>query len=88
MGNSKKTCKVCGLFYPNFYPWGKNDDSPSHAICSCCGTEFGYEDNNLASAHNARKKWLEKDGAWFNSEEKPKKWLMDQQIKNILVEWR
>ena len=53
MGNDKKVCKVCGLYYPVFYPWGESGDIPSHDICDCCGIEFGYEDNNVESAKKA-----------------------------------
>lgn len=52
------TCPVCaftGLEFPpeNFY------------ICSCCGTEFGYDDVAY-SPRELRNRWLRAGGRWFN----------------------
>lgn len=83
MVNDKQVCKVCGLFYPEFYPWGDNGETPSHDICDCCGIEFGYEDNNAQSAKQARQKWLDGGANWSNPEKKPEKWDLQEQLKNV-----
>ena len=85
--NKKRICRVCGLYYRNFYPWGEDGKIPSHEICDCCGIEFGYEDNNNKSTENARKKWTEGGYVWFNFEKRPKGWDSLQQLKNIPPEF-
>ena len=87
MINYKRICKVCGLYYPDFFPWGPNGRMPSHDICDCCGVEFGYEDNNLESVKKARKKWLAEGANWFNAEKKIKDWTLAGQLKNIPKEF-
>ncbi|PBC22211.1 hypothetical protein CK226_16405 [Mesorhizobium sp. WSM4311] len=49
----KFKCRVCGLDQSPDMPWGESGGEPSYAICSCCGVEFGYEDDGkaLATAH-------------------------------------
>jgi rubredoxin len=46
----KNICRVCGLIYDKFYPWGEDGEVPSHDICDCCGTEFGYDDVSIESS--------------------------------------
>ena len=56
-------CRVCGLHHDDF-PWGEDGNSPSFAICKCCGVEFGYEDITIESASKYRTKWLEGGAVW------------------------
>jgi hypothetical protein len=84
----KNICRVCGLKYENFYPWGENGNIPSHDICECCGSEFGYEDNTVESTKVNRQKWIEKGANWFQPEKKPKDWSLEEQLKNIPKEYR
>jgi hypothetical protein len=85
--DKNKVCRVCGLVYPDFYPWGQNGNTPSHDICSCCGTEFGYEDNSVASTKTNRQVWIKKGSNWFEPKEKPDKWSLEEQLKNIPKEY-
>src|SRR5262245_39136420 len=64
-------CRVCGLRYNDFYPWGPDGQIPSHDICDCCGSEFGYEDVTVESSKVNRNRWIEKGAAWFQPEKKP-----------------
>ena len=64
-------------------PWGDDGKFPTHDICSCCGTEFGYEDSNLKAIRNHRKKWLSNPGKWFSPDKKPDHWSAEAQLKNI-----
>lgn len=77
------SCRVCGLYYPDFFPWGETGKDPSHEICDCCGIEFGYEDITAASCRTNRNVWLEKGAMWFNVEHKPKDWKLTEQLKNV-----
>lgn len=85
MLDPKKICKVCGLYYPEFYPWGENGEIPTHDICDCCGIEFGYEDSNEESVVTARNKWVENGSKWINDNKKPNNWDYQEQLKNLSV---
>jgi hypothetical protein len=78
------TCPVCGyrrLFHP---PWA--DDSPSHEICPCCGTHFGYDDfasDEIARAtrhRELRNDWSEAGYPWFSSTPMPSDWDPRRQL--------
>jgi len=87
MVNKKKCCRVCGLNQDE-PPWGEDGNSPSFAICSCCGVEFGYEDCSLESVKKYRSDWLLKNAPWFSKKEKPVNWSIEEQIKNIPDEFK
>lgn len=87
MNDIKKICRVCGLYYQNFLPWGKDGKTPSHDICDSCGVEFGYEDNNLVAIIRYRQTWLKNGAKWFNKEKKPNNWNPRKQLKNIPKEF-
>lgn len=51
-------CPVCGYAMP-FPPEDNN-------ICSCCGTEFGYDDIRKTYAQ-IRREWINGGAKWFSS---------------------
>lgn len=55
-------CPVCGYAMP-FAPEDNN-------ICSCCGTEFGYDDLNKTHGELTRL-WIAHGAKWFSSYVKP-----------------
>jgi hypothetical protein len=67
--SERYVCPVCG--------YGELDEAPfdehgcaSFAICPCCGTEFGYDDN--VHAHAAlRKKWIDSGMRWWSTANHP-----------------
>ncbi|MBI1353708.1 MAG: hypothetical protein GC160_05125 [Acidobacteria bacterium] len=75
-------CRVCGLDqgYP---PWGEDGRSPDFTICSCCGTEFGYEDVSQASVSAMRLRWLDAGGKWFRPMDQPENWDVTAQLKLV-----
>lgn len=82
------TCRVCGLYYDNWMPWGKDGKTPSFSFCGCCGVEWGVKDFTLKSLKKYRKKWLNGNpNKWFCPEEKPKNWDISIQLKNIPEEF-
>ncbi|MGN6435868.1 MAG: hypothetical protein ACTHMM_05010 [Agriterribacter sp.] len=83
---SKQNCKVCG-FYNDAPPWGEDGDSPTFEICPCCGVEFGNEDYTKESTKEYRKKWIDGGTKWFNPRERPEKWNLEEQLKNIQSEF-
>jgi hypothetical protein len=79
-------CRVCG--YRNSEPpWGPDCQTPSHRICPCCGTEFGYEDITLKAIRMKRGKWVESGMPWFSPKKKPKDWNAEEQMQRIPSEF-
>lgn len=72
-------CRVCGLEQAE-PPWGKDGRSPTHAICDCCGVEFGYEDALPAAADAFRAAWVKQGMPWFNPAKKPTGWNASRQL--------
>lgn len=67
-------CRVCGLIYIDYLPWGNDNNSPTNDICDCCGCEFGYEDCNLNAIKSYRDNWIKNNYEWFNNKYKPSNW--------------
>jgi predicted amidophosphoribosyltransferase len=53
-------CPVCGYKHT----------PEEHSICSCCGTEFGYDDCSL-SHEELRNNWLKNGAKWFSTVSQP-----------------
>ena len=54
-------CPVCAF--------AQMDESPrDHAICACCGTQFGYDDF-AKTFRMLRDEWLRAGGKWFDTED-------------------
>lgn len=83
----KMSCRICG--YINLEPpWGEDGKTPDFNICPCCGVEAGYEDCTKEAINKYRKSWLEMGSKWNEKEEKPKNWNIEEQFKNIPIEFR
>ncbi len=80
-------CRICGHSSENF-PWGEDGKSPSFQICSCCGVQFGKEDDTLESIKEYRAGWISKGGKWFVKNETPEGWNIETQMKNIPNEFK
>lgn len=76
-------CPVCGyagLDEPAYDSYGCS----SFSICSCCGTEFGYDDS-VVQHEELRKRWIEAGMKWWSTVLKaPMNWKPNAQLKNIL----
>lgn len=79
---NEHNCRICGLYIDEL-PWGENGDCPTYEICPCCGVEFGNEDYSIESIRNYRRKWISEGANWFDLNERPRVWNMDDQMKNI-----
>jgi hypothetical protein len=77
-----KLCRVCGLEQAN-PPWGRDGGHPSHAICPCCGTEFGYDDVTDEAIITTRERWLMEGAEWFLPDRKPVRWKAQKQLANL-----
>ena len=80
-------CRVCGLKQPE-PPWGIKGDAPTFLICSCCGTEFGYQDCTLKAILENRQLWLNAGAPWSDKKDKPNSWCLEDQLKNISEKYR
>ena len=57
----------------------------SYDVCSCCGFEFGFDDNPGASARadsfeSYRQDWLDRGAPWFSPVARPAGWSVDEQL--------
>jgi len=78
-----KKCRVCGLAYENFFPWGEDGQTASFEICDCCGTQFGYEDCKPETIKTRRSQWIHEGAKWSSRENKPRGWNLDEALNNI-----
>ena len=80
-------CRICGLNH-GYAIWGDDGKSPTHDICDCCGTEFGYEDCQLSAIRKNRQKWIEGGAKWYNENQKPENWNLEDSLRNIPEEFK
>ncbi|MBS0622884.1 MAG: hypothetical protein JSR80_08035 [Verrucomicrobia bacterium] len=83
----KLACRVCGKLQGDL-PWGEDGKTPTFDVCYCCGVQFGYEDCDVESLRKFRQAWLEQGANWFVPKEKPKNWVLEEQMKNIPESYR
>ncbi len=81
-------CRACGYEYPIDNPIWFDDESPSYDICSCCGVQFGYEDDDYEGVVGYRKHWLREGAKWFSANRRPKDWDLKIQLKQIPDRWK
>lgn len=92
--DEKHRCRVCGLWRED-PPWGEDCRTPKFRICSCCGTEFGYQDCQMSAIKRQRKRWLngeldyvDEETNWFVPEERPEDWSVEEQIGKVPEKWK
>jgi hypothetical protein len=66
-------------------PYSSTLGGASFEICSCCGFEFGFDDDAGASGHTTsfedhREDWLERGAPWFSPTRRPPGWDVDEQL--------
>lgn len=78
-------CRIC--WFENNHPFWLPTGWPSFYICPCCWSESWYEDCQLSSIKENRRKWLYSQIKWFDENKKPPNWNFVDQIKNIPKEY-
>ncbi|HRF96444.1 MAG TPA: hypothetical protein PLZ51_14660 [Aggregatilineales bacterium] len=78
-------CRLCGL--DQIVPPRNERGWASWLICECCGTEAGFDDEEIDIVRKRRRKWLEDGAKWFDPLRKPENWNLEEQLKNIPPEW-
>lgn len=79
----KYICPVCGYDQLEFPPYD-DEGIPSYGICSSCGFEYGYDDNDCGFTFDSyRDKWIKDGCPWFSKRSKPKNWDLQTQLDNI-----
>lgn len=82
MTNKKYNCPVCnfnGLLEPAY-----TGTAPSHEICSCCGTEFGYDDSSK-TFKELRNIWIDSGKVFWKSNCTPSNWDVEKQL-SVFIE--
>lgn len=83
----KYICPACG--YPELdEPPRSGSGGGSYEICSSCGFEFGYTDDDQNFTYETwRKKWIDEGMIWDKGRNAPPLgWNPKEQLKNIDVE--
>ena len=84
----RRICRVCGTFYPDYFPWGETGQDPSRDICDCCGIEWGYQDCTASAIRTFRANWIAEGAVWFDPKQKPESWNLERQLEQIPVQFR
>jgi len=80
--HQKYQCPVCGFIGLTEPPYDAHQ-CPSHEICVCCGTQFGYDDCNV-SFKTIREKWIAGGMQWWSDHvSPPKNWDPERQVGSI-----
>lgn len=71
-------------------PYSKYFGEPSYDICSCCGFEFGNDDEPGTTTGvkfmDYLLTWIKEGQSWFDENKKPDQWSLSKQIKSIEIE--
>lgn len=80
-------CAICGYNKLEYPLWDEKEGYPTHQICSCCGFESGYDDDDIGmSIEQYRNEWIRLGAHWFDSKKsKPSNWDYRLQLLNINV---
>jgi hypothetical protein len=74
-------CPVCG-YGPDLGFDSTEELRWSFLICSCCGCEYGYDDN---VDHYER--WVAKGCPWFDPRARPLTWSLEEQRTHTIRPW-
>ncbi len=86
MEKERIICPVCGYEH---LPKPPHDEHgcPTYVICSCCGCEFGFDDDSEGHTYSTyRKKWIDRGFPFFNKRKQPKGWnirVIKRQLENL-----
>ncbi len=82
--SKQNICPVCGydrLDEPAYDSLHRG----SFGICSCCGFQFGVDDDDKGFTHiSYRNQWMKNGAKWFDVLAKPDNWSLDKQLLNII----
>jgi hypothetical protein len=71
-------------------PYASHLGFPSYEVCSCCGFEYGFDDEPGASGTSSsfedyRAEWLASGAEWFSRRAMPDAWDLRKQLRSIGV---
>ncbi|WP_440945327.1 hypothetical protein ACSAZL_14425 [Methanosarcina sp. T3] len=75
-------CPVCGYDGLDEPPYDI-DEVPSYEICSCCGFEYGFDEEGYYF-EEYRDKWIKDGWKWSSPDKKPDNWDNIKQLCNII----
>lgn len=77
-------CSVCGYERLPGPLYDKSGIADISLICACCGFQPGYDDEESGYTFESyRTEWIENGATWFVEKKKPKKWSLQDQLKNL-----
>lgn len=79
-------CTICGYKGLKMEPYGKY--YPSGEVCSCCGFQFGEDDDKGISHNGWRESWIKKGCPFWYSPDCPENWDVEEQLKEIGVTYK
>ncbi len=97
------TCPCCGYQglearpYENLFhvpvphdlepPYSVHFGMPSYEVCSCCGFEFGNDDEpgtgTPVSFQEYLEEWVAYGSVWFQPERRPASWSLQMQLETV-----
>lgn len=85
---TRNICPVCGNPDLSEPAYSEEEGWPSDEICSCCGYQFGYDDDSEGITHEQwRMRWIDEGMKWWSDtgRQPPAGWNPIEQLKNIGV---
>ncbi|MGX7243634.1 hypothetical protein ACWOC1_02160 [Enterococcus quebecensis] len=74
-------CLICGFNKLEMEPYGT--EYPSGEVCSCCGFQFGEDDDKGISHDWWRESWIKKGCPFWYMPDLPEHWDLEEQLKEI-----
>jgi hypothetical protein len=66
-------------------PYGQHYGTPSYEVCSCCGFEFGNDDDPGTAPSSTfeqyRQDWIRRGNPWFDERPRPANWSLEEQLR-------
>ena len=70
-------------------PYSAHFGSPSYEVCSCCGFEFGFDDEPGATLGESFEeylaRWTKNGSNWFQPASRPPQWTLESQLDGVPV---
>jgi hypothetical protein len=71
---TRNICPVCGNPDLSEPAYSEEEGWPSDEICSCCGYQFGYDDDSEGITHEQwRMRWIDEGMKWWSDTGRQKK---------------
>jgi hypothetical protein len=73
-------------------PYNQRYGEPSYDVCSCCGFEFGNDDDPGTAPPKTFKEylinWITEGCVWFDSQRRPLDWNLEEQLRKAGIPYQ